>query len=170
MRQVTVVPPGARVERVDDRMRAVPAGDLLVIRLMDHEFQSLAAERAIGECLDGTYELDVPVSLDTIASAWVVPKDWSEQQGPALKLCGALTLLRGLVLRVGTRSRREVDESNGELRGIDLPLIRPGLTPHYDEKTFEGGFPLNWWALVAFLDGRGQTVGEEHLIGRFVVI
>lgn len=168
-RQVTIVPPEARMERADDRTRSVPAGSLLTLRLIDHEDRPITDEQILGECADGTLKLDLPIFVDAIASAWVVPKEWSEERGPTLKLCGALTLRRGLTLRVGTRPRRDADR-NAESYAIDLLLVRPGLTPHYDEKTFEGGLPLNWWALVAFLDARDQIVGGEHLIGRLVVI
>ena len=168
-REVTIVPPEARMERADDRIRGVSAGSLLTLRLIDHEERALADEQILGDCLDGALRLDLPVPVDTIASAWVVPREWSEERGPTLKLSGALTLRRGLILRVGIRPRRHAD-GNADRPRIDLPLVRPGLTSHYDEKTFEGGLPLNWWALVAFLDAHRQPVGEEHLIGRLVAI
>ena len=169
MRQVAVVPPGARIVRVNDRLGSLPAGSRLTLRLIDYEHRPLAEEHVIGECAEGTYELRLPVPVDATASAWVVPKEWTEEHGSTIKVSGALTIRNGILLQIGAWPRRH-EEWDAGVRSVGMQLVRPGQTPHYDEKTFDGSFPVNTWALVAFVDEHGQPIGEPQHIGRFVVI
>src|SRR6266487_3619019 len=109
------------------------------------------------------------VCSSDLASAWVAPKEWTEERGPTIKVSAALTIRNGILLQIGARPRRH-EEWDAGMRSVGMHLVRPGQTPHYDEKTFDGGFPINTWALVAFVDERGLAIGEPHHIGRFVVI
>jgi hypothetical protein len=164
-----VVPPEARVERVDGRLRSVPSGSLLTLRVFDHERRPLAHEHVVGDCLDGSYEVELPLLLEATASAWVVPRGWTPRHGAAIRLSGALTVRRGVSLQVGTLPRRPRDWDSG-LRGIAMELVRPGQTPHQHEKGFEGDLPVNSWALIGFCDEHGRPIGQPHPIGRFVIV
>ena len=167
--QIQMVPPGERVTRAGQPVRGMPASSTLTLKVCDFEGHPLAEERDLGTCEDGFRDVAVPCLVDVSAVAWVTGLDWSERRGPRVRLSGELAFSRGVVVRLGVHGSR--NGASGALEGgSELPLLRPGMALYSPEKTLEGSGPSSTWVSVRFLDTAGRPIGEEHVVGRCVMV
>ena len=164
--QIPLVLPGERLHRPGQTVRGAPRRPLMTLRLFDREGRPLNEETSIGECVDGSRQVDVSFVADVNAVAWLAAQGWSGHGGPRLRLNGKLVYTRGVTVRLGfspPRERGRIEEGAAE-----VPLVHPGTMFFFPERVVEGGLPGDPWIWLMFFDQSGGPIGREQLIGHCV--
>ena len=165
---VPMVATGERLCAAGRPLGGIPAGATLTLRVVDADGRLLADEQEIGACEDGLHGSTVPCVVDASAVSRVSGLDWSARRGPRVRVHGALEFARGVLVFLGFRPP---DGDRAPLEGVrELTLVAPGQSLAGPEKTLEGMGPSGTWVSVRFNEPAGRPIGEEHVVGRCVLV
>jgi hypothetical protein len=138
------------------------------LQLVDTNGAPLTAEIFLGRCVQGAV-VETPFATPTTATAVVEALDCTNNPGPWISAEGSLSFFPGVQARFIFRNNDNPVGGPHEADGfVDLTLVNAGFTVRFPKQPVLGGVGGNPWISTQFLDGSGQAIGDEFLLGRCV--
>lgn len=164
----------------------IPAGKALVIpkqpvqggtggnpfiwlQLVDSEGDPLTGEIFLGRCVQGAFNANPDFFALALAAALIEVTDCTNNPGPFINLSGQMSFTKGITARFIFRNNdNPVGGPHEAAAAADVVLIPAGFSLEFPKQPVQGGVGGNPWISVRFLNGNGEPVGTETLLGRCV--
>lgn len=149
-----------------DRSVAGPPPDLWIHYL--NAGSPISAPTRLGRCDQGPFDLNPDLPLDLFVDAAVLRGEMVDLN-PASKLAisGEVAIRSGVTARLTlSDGDRPGDPPMIPIAAIDVPLIPENTIIRLPRQPLTAPLGRDSWIFLAFLDGNGQIVGGESLLGR----
>lgn len=168
--QVVLLPEGESISIPKQPSQGGVGGNPFIwIQLLDSSGCPVSGEIFLGRCVQGLSPVAADFLLAAVSSADVTVGDCSNQ-GPFIELSGKVAL-GGINARLIFRNNdnpvggpHQADEETT----VDIVILPEGESIVLPKQPVLGGVGGNPWISLQFLDGGGDPIGEEFLLGRCV--
>jgi hypothetical protein len=166
------IPAGKTIQIPKQPSRGGSGGNPFIwVQVVDGAGNALTDELFLGRCVQGLLPpADLDAWLGALLTAHITTSDCSNNPGPYITMNGAVTL-DGLALRIIFRNN---DNPVGGphmtvvTTHADVEIIPPGMSIQFNKQPVLGGVGGNPWIYWVLLDGAGNPLSGETLLGRCV--
>ncbi len=139
------------------------------IQFVDNHNNPLSNEIFLGRCVQGLFNTSVDLSIPATATAQVSGGS-CDNHGPTISLSGQMSLTGINANLIFSNNDNPVGgpHQNTQPTVVSVVLIPAGQTVQFAKQPPLGGAGGNPWIFLTFLDGRGQPVSDQILLGRCV--
>lgn len=134
------------------------------IQIVDGNGNAVTGEILLGRCADGL--ANVATTAPILATAHV-DVDHCDNTGSSVSVDGSVTL-SGLTIRVIFRDSPDATASTVVMTKTDVVVVPLGQSFTIPKQPSRGGVGGNPWIYGQFIDGNGNALGAQVLIGRCV--
>lgn len=169
---VVVVPVGESVTIPKQPVEGGVGGNPYIwIQFVDGNGAALTDEIFLGRCVQGFFDVSADFSSLASALANVTVEECSNSPGPVISLDGEMRVASGVDARIIFRNSdnpvggpHEAEEETD----VRIVIVPPGDTIQFPKQPVHGGVGGNPWIYAQFLQGNGDPIGDDTLIGRCV--
>lgn len=168
---VTVQPAGEEIVIPKQPVRGGTGGNPFIwVQFVDGEGNALTDEIFIGRCVQGPFPVNQALSTGAAGFAEFAVESCENSPGPFISFDSELTLTQGVTARIIFRNNdNPVGGPHEASETIDeVVLIAAGLNFTFPKQPVQGGVGGNPWISAQFLDGGGDALADETLLGRCV--
>ena len=153
--------------RVTDRPASAPPPDIW-IQFLDGGGVPLSAAARLGRCDHGPFDLSPELKLGLSVNAAILrTASFDPYANPKLSFTGEVCIRNGVVARLALAgSEGPPPIGDGSTPSADVSLFPSGTEVQLPRRTLRGPLGRDSWIFLTFLDGMGQTVGGESLLGK----
>ena len=139
------------------------------IQFVDNHNNPLSNEIFLGRCVQGLFNTSVDLSIPATATAQV-SGGCCDNHGSTISLSGQMSLtgINANLIFSNNDNRVGGPHQNTRPTAVSVVLIPAGQTVQFAKQPPLGGVGGNPWIFLTFLDGRGQPVSDQILLGRCV--
>src|SRR6266446_6354910 len=139
------------------------------IQFVDNHNNPLSNEIFLGRCVQGLLNTSADLSIPATAKAQVSGGS-CDNHGSTISLSGQMSLTGINANLIFSNNDNPVDgpHENTQPTVVSVVLIPAGQTIQFAKQPPLGGAGGNPWIFLTFLDGRGQPVSDQILLGRCV--
>jgi len=139
------------------------------IQFVDSHNNPLSSTIFLGRCVQGPFNTNVDLSIPATATAQVSAAS-CDNHGSTISLSGQMSLTGINANIIFTNNDNPVGgpHQNTQPTSVYVVLIPAGQTIQFAKQPPLGGVGGNPWIFLTFLDGRGQPVSDQILLGRCV--
>ena len=139
------------------------------IQFVDNHNNPLSSTIFLGRCVQGPFNTNVDLSIPATATAQVSAAS-CDNHGSTISLSGQMSLTGINANIIFTNNDNPVGgpHQNTQPTSVNVVLIPAGQTIQFAKQPPLGGVGGNPWIFLTFLDGRGQPVSNDILLGRCV--
>ena len=139
------------------------------IQFVDSHNNPLSSTIFLGRCVQGPFNTNVDLSIPATATAQVSAAS-CDNHGSTISLSGQMSLTGINANIIFTNNDNPVGgpHQNTQPTSVNIVLIPAGQTIQFAKQPPLGGVGGNPWIFLTFLDGRGQPVSNDILLGRCV--
>ena len=139
------------------------------IQFVDNHNNPLSNEIFLGRCVQGLFNTSVDLSIPATATAQVSGGS-CDNHGSTISLSGQMSLTGINANLIFSNNDNPVGgpHQNTQPTVVSVVLIPAGQTIQFAKQPPLGGAGGNPWIFLTFLDGRGQPVSDQILLGRCV--
>ena len=166
--ELTLVAGDTRIARPLPSFPRRSGREPLSMRAFDADGRPLGGERPLLERLDGSRSARVPCLAEVGIVLWIAVRDGPARGGPRLSVSGDLVFTRGATLRLALRPHTPARRAEAE--AFHWPIVPPGRALQLEERSLPLGPPNAPWLALQVLDSSGTPLGDEHPIGRCLVV
>jgi hypothetical protein len=140
---------------------------VISVQIIDDAGNPVSAEIALGPCQTGSFPLSASVTIDTTVELAVSVDGCANHPGPTVTIAGTVRF-------AGLRARLIVrDGVGGPIVGeastdASVIVLAAGDTLAIPKQPVRGGVGGNPWIWLQLLDGGGNSLTDEILVGRCV--
>jgi hypothetical protein len=166
----TVIPAGQSVTIPKQPVLGGTGGNPFIsIQFVDNQNNPLSNVIFLGRCVQGLFNTNVDLSIPATATAQV-SADSCDNHGSTISLSGQISLTGINANIIFTNNDNPVGgpHQNTQPTSVNVVLIPAGQTIQFAKQPPLGGVGGNPWIFLAFLDGQGQPVSDQILLGRCV--
>ncbi len=140
------------------------------VQLLDADGTPLSGEIFLGRCVQGRFNVDpTPLLVQSLAVALMEVLDCTNNPGPFINVGGSMSLEDGVKARFIFRNNDNPVGGPHQADGVaDVTLFPAGFALQLPKQPVQGGAGGNPWISVQFLQGNGDLIGTETLLGRCV--
>jgi hypothetical protein len=165
---VVVVPEGETIQFAKQPPLGGAGGNpWIFLQLVDSNGNVITDEILLGRCVQGLSEISADFFVPATANAEVSVEDCSNSPGPFVTVSGELSLT-GINALLIFRNNMQGTHEHVEETVVEIVIIPAGETITIPKQPVLGGVGGNPLISVQFLDGDGQPIGDEFLLGRCV--
>jgi hypothetical protein len=140
---------------------------VISIQLIDEAGNPVSAEIVLGPCLSGTFPVDVSVTIETAVELAVSVDGCANHPGPTITVDGAVHFA-GLRARLIVRNGAGGPIAGEASTDAGVVVLSAGETLTIPKQPVRGGVGGNPWIWVQLVDGDGDLLTDEILVGRCV--
>jgi len=139
------------------------------IQFVDNHNNPLSNEIFLGRCVQGLFNTSIDLSIPATATAQVSGGS-CDNHGSTISLSGQMSLtgINANLIFSNNDNRVGGPHQNTRPTAVSVVLIPAGQTVQFAKQPPLGGVGGNPWIFLTFLDGRGQPVSDQILLGRCV--
>jgi hypothetical protein len=166
----TVIPAGQSVTIPKQPVLGGTGGNPFIsIQFVDNQNNPLSNVIFLGRCVQGLFNTNVDLSIPATATAQV-SADSCDNHGSTISLSGQISLTGINANIIFTNNDNPVGgpHQNTQPTSVNVVLIPAGQTIQFAKQPPLGGVGGNPWIFLTFLDGQGQPVSDQILLGRCV--
>jgi hypothetical protein len=166
----TVIPAGQSVTIPKQPVLGGTGGNPFIsIQFVDNQNNPLSNVIFLGRCVQGLFTTATDLSIPATATAQV-SADSCDNHGSTISLSGqlALTGINANIIFTNNDNPFGGPHQNTQSTSVNVVLIPAGQTIQFAKQPPLGGVGGNPWIFLTFLDGQGQPVSNEILLGRCV--
>lgn len=166
----TVIPAGQTVTIPKQPVLGGTGGNPFIsIQFVDNHNNPLSNEIFLGRCVQGLFNTSADLSIPATATAQVSGGS-CDNHGSTISLSGQMSLTGIKANLIFSNNDNPVDgpHENTQPTVVSVVLIPAGQTIQFAKQPPLGGAGGNPWIFLTFLDGRGQPVSDQILLGRCV--
>jgi len=162
-----LLPADATIDIVPQTMPGQIVDPFISIQIIDDAGNPVTAEIVLGPCQTGTFPVDASIVIETTVELAVSVDGCANHPGPTITVDGAVQFA-GLRARIIVR-----DGAGGPIVGeastdAALVVLSAGESLTIPKQPVRGGVGGNPWIYLQLLDGTGDLLTEEILVGRCV--
>lgn len=163
-----VIPAGESIQIPKQPVLGGTGGNPFIwLQFLDNQNNALTGEIFLGRCVQGLFETVTDFFLPSTAIA-KVSSDSCDNTGSTITLNGELRLT-GINARLIFRNNDNPvggPHENDQKTTVDIVIIPAGQSIQFAKQPPLGGVGGNPLVYLAFLNGQGQSVSSEFLLGR----
>ncbi len=166
----TVIPAGQTVTVPKQPVLGGTGGNPFIsIQFVDNHNNPLSNEIFLGRCVQGLFNTSADLSIPATATAQVSGGS-CDNHGSTISLSGQMSLTGINANLIFSNNDNPVGgpHQNTQPTVVSVVLIPAGQTIQFAKQPPLGGAGGNPWIFLTFLDGRGQPVSDQILLGRCV--
>ena len=166
----TVIPAGQSVTIPKQPVLGGTGGNPFIsIQFVDNHNNPLSNTIILGRCVQGLFSTSVDLSIPATATTQVSAGS-CDNHGSTISLTGQMSLtgINANIIFSNNDNRVGGPHQNTQPTAVSVVLIPAGQTIQFAKQPPLGGAGGNPWIFLTFLDGRGQPVSDQILLGRCV--
>ena len=140
---------------------------VISVQLIDEAGNPVSAEIVLGPCLSGTFPVDISVTIETAVELAVRVDGCANHPGPTITVDGAVHFA-GLRARLIVRNGAGGPIAGEASTDAGVVVLSAGETLTIPKQPVRGGVGGNPWIWVQLVDGDGDLLTDEILVGRCV--
>lgn len=139
----------------------------IYFQLVDTNNGALTDPALLGRCVQGLFQPVADIAKEVAAAARLTVSQCENSPGPYIRVDGEMSVSPGIKARFIFKNNKNKDVHTAEAVR-DLLLVANGETVQFPKQPVEGGVGGNPYISTQFLDGNGEPIGTETLLGKCV--
>lgn len=139
----------------------------IYLQLVDTNNGDLTDPIFLGRCVQGVFEPVADFGKEVAAAARLFVSQCENSPGPVISVEGEMSVSPGIKARFIFKNNKNKDVHTAEAVR-DLLLVANGFSLEFPKQPVEGGVGGNPYISAQFLDGNGDPIGTETLLGKCV--